>query len=463
MIATAGPDAVVLRGPSLVAHGRRHVASFEVAEGERVDFTLTWFPSHEAIPPRVDVDAQLDRMRADWRRWIGQATVPNRFGEEVRRSLLTLRALTYRDTGGIVAAATTSLPEIAGGTRNWDYRFVWLRDASLTLGSLLLHGYTHEAARWRDWLLRAIAGDPADVQIVYGIAGERRLDEVEITSLPGHFGASPVRIGNGAAGQYQADVYGELLIALRAARRRGVAEDAVSWRVQRAILRYLEETWRRPDRGMWEVRGPERAFTHSRAMLWAAFACGVEAVRGGLDGPADRWTAVCREIRAEIEHNGVDPVTGSFVQYYGSDQVDANLLLLADVGLVEPDDPRMLATVERIERELMRGGLVERYDTSRDLDGIGGAENPFLACSFWLVEQYARTGRHEDADALMRRALACANDVGLFAEEYDVEAGRPAGNVPQAFTHLALIRAADAVSSPEGAVVDRVPHASAAG
>ncbi|MFD0994804.1 GH15 family glucan-1,4-alpha-glucosidase [Pseudoclavibacter chungangensis] len=419
---------------------------------------LSWFASHEQVPAPIEVDAELDEVRTDWQRWIRQASVPAGHEREVRRSLATLRALTFRDTGGIVAAATTSLPERIGAGRNWDYRYVWLRDASLTLGTLLHHGLTHEAIRWRAWLLRAVAGAPADVRIVYGLAGERDLHEREIDSLPGYRGSGPVRIGNGAASQYQADVFGELFIALRAARRHGLAEDGWSCNLQRAIPVYLERSWRRPDRGMWEVRGAPRAFTCSRAMLWAAFQCGVEAVEGGLDGPAERWASVRDELRAEIERDGVDRRSGSFVQFYGGTAVDANLLLLADIGFVAPDDPRMIATVRRIETELMPDGLVLRYDASAELDGIAGGEHPFLACSFWLVEQYARTGRRAEAESLMRRVLACAGDVGQLSEEYDVAAGRQTGNTPQAFTHLALIRAADTLADPLATLADRAPR-----
>lgn len=456
IVATAGPDSVVVRGPHMRADGRRHLSEFDVAAGERVDHVLTWFPSHEDLPDPIDVDAELGTTISDWRRWVGQADVPELFGDEVRRSLLTLRALTFRETGGIVAALTTSLPESFGGVRNWDYRYVWLRDASLTLGSLLQHGLTREASRWRNWLLRTVAGDPADIQIMYGLAGERSLPEAEIVSLPGYRGAGPVRIGNGAAEQYQADVFGELFIALRAARRNGVHEDGYSWNLQRAILRHLEDRWEALDRGMWEVRGAPRAFTYSRVMLWAAFQCGVEAVEEGHDGPVDRWRRIRDRLRDEIERHAVDPATGSFVQYYGADVVDANLLLLADCGFVAPDDPRMLATVDRIERELVRGGLVLRYDATSGVDGLPGDEHPFLACSFWLVEQYARSGRHDDAVALMRRVLSCANDVGLLSEEYDVDGHRQAGNTPQAFTHLALIRAAAAIATPDEDRIDRL-------
>jgi len=365
----------------------------------------------------------------------------------VRRSLLVLRALTHEDTNGIVAAATTSLPETFGGDRNWDYRYVWLRDASLTLQALMLHGFATEAEDWRDWLLRAIAGDPADVQIMYGIAGERRLPEWEVRSLPGYRGSSPVRAGNGAYTQFQGDVFGEIMLALEQARQLGVGEDRVSWPLQVALLRYVEDNLERDDHGIWEIRGIPRRFTQSRAMLWAAFDCGIRGVREhGLEGPVEHWERIRESLRREIDEHGYDEQLGSFVQYYGGREVDASLLTLAQIGYVEPDDPRMLGTVAKIERDLLRDGLLLRYRTETGVDGLAGDEHPFLACSFWLVEQYALSGRLDDAHRLMERLVGFANDVGLLAEEYDVEGERHAGNTPQAFSHLTLVRAADAIA-----------------
>jgi GH15 family glucan-1,4-alpha-glucosidase len=447
VIGIAGPDAVVVRGPALHADDHVHASDFTVAEGEVVDIVLTWFPSHRTPPGALDVGEQLDDTEAWWREWSAAADVSGPYAAIVERSLLVLRALTHEDTGGIVAAPTTSLPEQFGGPRNWDYRYSWIRDASLTLSALMIYGYEAEASHWRHWLLRTIAGDPADIQIMYGIGGERHLPEYELTSLPGYLGASPVRVGNDASNQYQGDIFGELMIALREARRIGVDEDEFSWPLQRALLGYLEEHWDRPDNGIWEIRGPQQAFTHSRAMIWAAFACGVEAVRHyGLDGPVERWEALRDRIRAEIEEHGYDAGRNTFVQHYGTTEVDASLLLLSQIGFVAHDDPRMLGTVAAIENDLLRDGLLMRYRTSSGVDGLPGGEHPFLACSFWLVQQYADSGRLGDAVDLMDRLVGLANDVGLLSEEYDVEGARQAGNFPQAFSHLALVRSADVIA-----------------
>ncbi len=453
LVAAAGPDAIVVRGPRLRARNHAHHSEFDVPAGATVDIVLTWFPAHREPPPPVDVDDRIAATVAWWRDWAGRGRMSGRYRDAVRRSLLVLRALTHEDTGGVVAAATTSLPEQAQGERNWDYRYVWLRDASLTLQALMLHGYEQEARQWRGWLLRAVAGDPADIQIMYGLAGERRLTEFELTSLPGYQGARPVRIGNGAYTQYQGDVFGEMMLALHGARELGLVEDEFSWPLQREILEHVEKVYRRKDRGIWEVRGEERHFTHSRVMLWAAFEYGARGVREhGLDGPVERWERIRDELRDEIERNGFDRGTGSYVQHYGGVAVDAALLQLPQVGYLAPDDPRMLGTVARIEQELLADGLVLRYHTDTGVDGLPGGESPFLACSFWLVEQYARSGRRTDAVRLMDRLIGFCNDVGLLSEEYDTRAGRQMGNVPQALSHLALVRAADAIewSGPSG-------------
>jgi GH15 family glucan-1,4-alpha-glucosidase len=448
LVAIAGPDAVVVRGPALRASDHRHVSHFDVAAGETVDAQLTWYPSHLDIPPSIDVDAALAETGAWWQNWASSCRHDGPLRAEVVRSLLVLRALTHEETGGIVAAATTSLPEQAGGTRNWDYRYVWLRDASLTLEVLLSHGYEVEAGGWRDWLLRAIAGDPNDVQILYGLSGERYLPERELTSLPGYQGAAPVRVGNKAVDQFQSDVIGEVMVALHAARAAGVQETEFSWPLQRALMHFLEQNWRRGDQGIWEVRGPAREFTHSRIMVWAAFD---RAVRGieecGLEGPLERWKALREEVRRDIEAHGFDSERGSYMQYYGSSEVDASLLVLPQVGFCSPTDPRMLGTVAAIEADLMRGGLLLRYRTQARVDGLPPGEHPFLACSFWLVEQYAASGRSADATALMNRLLGFMNDVGLISEEYDVADGHQMGNTPQALSHLALVRAADAIET----------------
>ncbi|ROP45433.1 glycoside hydrolase family 15 protein [Pseudokineococcus lusitanus] len=448
LLAVAGPDAYLLRGgpmPTPVDH--RHVGEWDLAAGERHDVSLTWYRSYRDMPRRLDVQERLTATLAWWQDWADRADPGHHHPAAVQRSLLVLRALTHADTGGIVAAATTSLPEDFGGERNWDYRYVWLRDAALTLEALLTHGYREEAEGWRRWLLRAVAGDPADVQIMYGLAGERELPERELPHLPGYAGSLPVRVGNGAVDQYQADVLGEVLVALDRARREGVAEDEFSWPLQRALLGYVEEHWDRRDHGIWEMRGDLQHFTHSRVMVWAALDRGVRAVQeGGMDGPVERWAALRDRVRAEVEEHGWDAERGTYTQVYGSTHVDASLLMLPQVGFLAADDPRMLGTVAAIEADLLRDGLVLRYDTGPGLDGLAGDEHPFLACTFWLVEQHARSGRLGDAHALMERALACSSDLGLLSEEYDTRAGRQAGNVPQALSHLALVRAADALA-----------------
>ncbi len=448
LVAVAGPDAVIMRGPVLRAADHAHVANFTVAAGETVDSSMTWYPSHREPPARISVDDGLAATIRWWEEWAAHCVASPVYHDEVHRSLLVLRALTHEDTGGIVAAATTSLPESFGGARNWDYRYVWLRDASLTLNVLLEHGFHDEADAWRGWLLRAVAGDPGDVQIMYGLSGERRLTEWEVDSLPGYDGASPVRIGNDAWRQYQGDIFGEVMIALQSARELGIPESEFSWPLQRALMTYVEANWRRPDNGIWEIRGPQRDFVSSRAMIWAAFDCAVRAVTDfGLRGPVERWRKLRDEVRAEIESRGYDHTRRTYTQYYGSTGVDASLLLLSQIGYVAADDPRMLGTVAAIEEELLRDGLLMRYRTESGVDGLPAGEHPFLACSFWLVEQYARSGRVADAIALMDRLVGFSNDVGLLSEEYDVTDSRQVGNTPQALSHLALVRAADAIAA----------------
>ena len=451
LLAVAGPDALVVRGPKLTADGHRHVAEFDVSEGETVDLQLSWFPAHMTPPEPLDVDVELAQTSAWWRGWVSSCAEPGAYDEAVRRSLLVLRLLSHEDTGGIVAAVTTSLPEDFGGARNWDYRYVWLRDAALTLEALMHHGFRREAEAWRQWLLRAIAGDPADVQIMYGLAGERRLTEWEVSTLPGYGGSAPVRVGNAASEQYQADVFGEVMIALDAARHAGIEHDTFSWSLQVALLGEAAANLDRPDSGIWEIRGPERHFTHSRAMLWAAFDRAICAVEhDGLQGPVEDWRSIRDRIAADIERGGYDASIGSYVQFEGTTEVDAALLQLAQIGYVAYDDPRMLRTVDRIEQTLMRGGLVCRYRTEAEIDGVPGDENAFLACSFWLVEQYAHSGRLDDAVELMDRLLACCTDLGIVSEQADPITGRQAGNTPQALSHLALVRAADAIAAASG-------------
>ncbi len=446
--AIAGPDAVIVRGVRMHASDRAHMADFDVLAGDTRDLVLSWYPSYEQHPAPIDVDAALRRTRSWWRRWAGEMAHDGVYGPLVDRSLLVLRALSHRDTGGIIAAATTSLPEELGGERNWDYRYVWLRDAALTLGALVRHGHLTIARHWRAWLLRAIAGDPDDLQIVYGVAGERDLLERTVPSLPGYEGSGPVRIGNAAEGQFQADVLGEVLVAFGEARAAGLTEEPLSWALQRTLIDHVIATVDRPDQGMWEMRGDPHLFTHSRVMVWAALDTAVRACDElDLDGDPEEWRRVRDRVREEIDAHGVDAEGGHFVQFYGSGEVDAALLLIPRTGFCAPDDPRMLATVARIEKDLVHDGLVFRYTPDTAHDGVAGSDNAFLACSFWLVEQYAASGRRPEAETLMDRACAVANDLGLLSEEYDTRRRRQLGNVPQAFSHLALIRAADALSS----------------
>lgn len=452
LIAVAGPDALVLRGDWIPrAHNHRHVAELDLGEGETVDLELVWFRSHQRVPAPINIDKALADTVGYWSAWASQCSHDGEYADAVERSLLVLRALTHETTGGIVAAPTTSLPEQFGGARNWDYRYCWLRDAALTLEAMLTHGYAQEAIHWRNWLLRAVAGDPEDLQIMYGVAGERELPERELPQFPGYEGALPVRVGNGAVDQYQADVVGEVLVALEKLRLAGGAEDSFSWPLQRALLGFAEKHLDRKDNGIWETRGEPRYFTHSRVMMWAAFDSAVRAVRQhGLKGPVERWEELRAKLRAEVLDHGFNKELNSFTQHYGGTQTDASLLVLPQVGFLPYDDPRMLGTVERLEQELLDGGgLLLRYRTETGVDGLEPGEHPFLACSFWLVEQYARSGRREDATALMDKLVGFANELGLLSEEYAVSEQRMAGNFPQAFSHLALVRAADAIHGVE--------------
>jgi GH15 family glucan-1,4-alpha-glucosidase len=448
LLAMAGPDAWALHGKHLPhAHDHMHVGDFVVAAGEDVDFELTWFPSYQEVPLQLGFDAALGETVSYWTRWGGQCRQDGAYGINVKRSLLVLRALTHYDTGGIVAAPTTSLPEEFGGSRNWDYRYCWLRDAALTLEAMLTHGYESEALKWRNWLLRALAGDPEDIQIMYGVAGERDLSERVLDHLPGYQDASPVRIGNAAVAQYQADVVGEVMVALERLRLAGGKEDAFSWALQRALLGYVEKHFDDRDCGLWEIRGTADYFTHSRVMMWAAFECGVRAVRDhGLPGPSARWDKLRMRLRAEIMNKGFNRELHSFTQTYGGRQTDAALLVLPQVGFLAYADEHMLGTVAQLERELKtEHGLLLRYRTETGIDGLEPGEHPFLACSFWLVEQYARTKRWTEARTLMDTLIGFCNELGLLSEEYAAKERRMAGNFPQAFSHLALVRAADAM------------------
>jgi GH15 family glucan-1,4-alpha-glucosidase len=449
--AIAGPDSACL-GSQVQMTGRNmtHEAAFTVRAGDRVPFVLSWQPSHEPLREQVDADQALAATTEFWSQWSSQCTYRGQYRDAVMRSLITLKALTYEPTGGIVAAPTTSLPEDIGGVRNWDYRYCWLRDATITLEALLRTGFSTEADRWRQWLGRAIAGDPRDVQIMYGVGGERRLAEWEAGWLPGYERSAPVRIGNAAVDQRQLDVYGEVMDALTLGRQAGLPFDSHTWSLQRQLLDFLEKHWHEPDEGIWEVRGPRRHFVHSKVMAWVAFDRGIHLVEQGNPGPLQRWRAIRDEIRAQVCDQGYDKDRGTFTQYYGSAELDASVLLALEVGFLAPDDERAISTVRTIKRELMRDGLVLRYSQPAkavsgglaDVDGLPGAEGAFLACSFWLVNALHVIGDHDEAVAIFERLLALRSDVGLLSEEYDPRYGRQVGNTPQAFSHVPLIEAA---------------------
>ncbi len=442
--ATAGPDSLRLRaGVELRGEEFTTVATFSVAAGERVPFVLTWFQSHEEPPVPIDPEAALEATERWWREWCAQCTYDGRWPEAVTESLIVLKALTYAPTGGIVAAPTTSLPEYLGGERNWDYRFCWVRDATFSLYALLLAGYHDEAAAWREWLLRAAAGRPQDLQVLYGVAGERNLHERTLDWLKGFAHSGPVRIGNAAAEQLQLDVYGEVMDTLHVARAAGLDPDDASWRLQRVLLEFLESIWSKPDNGIWEVRGPRQHFTHSKMMAWVAFDRAVKAVEiAKLEGPVDHWRTLRQRIHDEICERGYDVERGTFVQHYGARHTDASLLLMPVVGFLPTRDPRVQGTVRAVERELIADGLVLRYPTETGVDGLPPGEGVFLPCSFWLADNYALAGRRDEATALFERLLALRNDVGLFAEEYDPRSRRMLGNFPQAFTHVGLVNTA---------------------
>ena len=444
LAAVAGPDAVWLA--SDVAHHGRDFASradFTVEAGQRRTFVLTWNPSYQHRPQPVDPVAALAETMRFWQAWADRCTYEGPYREAVLRSLLTLKAMTYAPTGGIVAAVTTSLPEEIGGSRNWDYRFCWLRDAAFTLQALVRTGYTDEAAHWREWLLRAIAGSPERLQILYGIAGERQAPERELPWLAGFEGSLPVRVGNGAVDQRQLDVYGEVMDTLWLARSCGLAQDQDAWRMQRGLMNWLESGWKEPDEGLWEVRGPRRHFTHSKVLAWVAADRAVRTVETmDLAGPLDRYRALRDDIHAEVCERGFDPARGTFTQSYGSKALDASLLLIPQVGFLPPDDERVRGTLRAVMADLSVDGMVRRYDTDDTDDGVPGDEGAFLACSFWLADALVLDGQVGAGRARFETLLSLRNDVGLLAEEYDAGAARQLGNVPQAYSHLALVNSA---------------------
>ncbi|APH54616.1 Glucoamylase [Granulibacter bethesdensis] len=439
--AIAGPAMTVLRTPvEIEGENLASIARFTVTEGRKIPFVLSYGPSHLSPPVRLDAEEELQHTEAWWHEWSSQCTYEGPWRDVMQRSLITLKALTYAPTGGIVAAATTSLPEEIGGSRNWDYRYCWLRDSTLTLFALMHGGHRQEAQEWRDWLHRSIAGKAEQIQIMYGLAGERRLDEWSVPWLPGYENSSPVRIGNGAAGQLQLDVYGEVIDTLYQARERGLKVPASSWSLEKALVKYLETIWQEPDEGLWEVRGGRQHFTFSKAMVWLAFDRMVlNAEHFGLEGPVDHWRALRDEVHERVCREGFNKEMNSFVQYFGGDTLDASLLVLPLIGFLPATDPRMVGTVAAIEQNLLKDGFVYRYNTEEGTDGLPGDEGAFLVCTFWLADNYVLQGRHDEATRMLERLLAIQSDLGLFAEEYDPHRKRQVGNFPQAFSHVGLI------------------------
>jgi GH15 family glucan-1,4-alpha-glucosidase len=444
MRAVAGPDMAVLRTP-VTQWGENFItrAMFTIARGETMPFVLSYGPSHLPVPEPIDPAAALEACVQFWRDWTAATKTAGPHSEAIKRSLITLKALTYAPSGGIVAAPTTSLPEQAGGPRNWDYRYCWIRDATLTLLALMHAGVYDEASAWRDWLQRAVAGDPADMQIMYGIMGERRLMEWEVEWLPGYLDSKPVRIGNAASTQFQLDVYGELMDTFEQARKGALAPPESAWDLQVELMTHVDQYWAAPDYGIWETRGPPRHFVYSKVMAWVAYDRAIKAVeRYGLPGPLDDWRATRTTIHAEICEHGFDRERNTFRSAYGETTLDASLLLMAQVGFIAPKDPRYIGTIEAIERELLVDGFVKRYNTHETDDGLTPGEGAFLACSFWLADAYVSVGRQDDAEKMLGRLLAIRNDLGLLAEEYDTVNGRLIGNFPQAFSHVGLINTA---------------------
>jgi GH15 family glucan-1,4-alpha-glucosidase len=455
--AVSGPDMVILRTSTMPkAKGFAHVGEFDVSAGEIVPFVLTYGRSFESVPEATDPLAALDDTEAFWRKWLGRCTTPDEWSEPVNRSLITLKALTYAPTGGIVAAVTTSLPEQCGGARNWDYRYCWLRDATFTLLALMNAGYFEEAEAWRLWLLRAVAGAPEQAQIMYGICGERRLTEWQASWLCGYENSRPVRIGNAASKQLQLDVYGEVVDALYQGRCGKLKADDAGWSLQQAMLEHLTTIWCEPDEGIWEVRGGRQHFTFSKVMAWVAFDRAIKTAETfGAGGPVERWRVLRKMIHDEICARGFDSDIGAFVQSYDSKQLDASVLLIPLVGFLPPEDPRIRSTVEKIQTHLMSDGFVRRYDTAHGVDGLPGEEGAFLACSFWLADNLVLLGRQQEARQLFERLLSLRNDVGLLSEEYDPKTKRFIGNFPQALSHIALVNTAHNLSMAEKPVMQR--------
>jgi GH15 family glucan-1,4-alpha-glucosidase len=451
LLITAGPDTLELTASVAVKGENMHsVAEFSVSAGGREWFVLNYRASHVEVQAAIDAEQALIATEGLWHQWSSRCVYQGRWRDCVLRSLITLKALTYKPTGGLIAAPTTSLPEQLGGVRNWDYRYCWLRDATFALNALLLAGYEEEAAAWREWLLRAVAGSPSDLQILYGVTGVRRLDEYEIPWLPGYQDSAPVRIGNAAAKQFQLDVYGEIMDTLHLARVAGLPPEEEAWKVQVALLQFLDLHWQQPDDGLWEVRGPRQHFTHSKIMAWVAFDRAIkDAEQDGLDGPIERWRWLRDAIHAEVCRRGFDAGRNTFVQSYESPHLDASLLLIPQVGFLPAEDPRVLGTIRAIEDNLLAEGLVLRYSTATNIDALPPGEGAFLPCSFWLADSYLLTGRRAQGEALFERLLSLSNDVGLFAEEYDPRNKRMLGNFPQALTHMALVNTARLFSMPE--------------
>ena len=458
----SGPNALVLRSDvPTFGEDLSTVARFSVSAGERKSFVLTWYPSHHEIPEKIDPIKSLAQTEEYWTEWSARCTYRGEYRAAVIRSLLTLKGLTYAPTGGIVAALTTSLPEKLGGVRNWDYRFCWLRDATFTLYSFMMAGYTEEAADWSHWLLRAVAGDPAQLQIMYGAAGERRLTEVQLPHLKGYENSVPVRIGNAAAEQFQLDVYGEVMDAMHLAREMKIECDPAYWHLERHIADFVEENWDKPDEGIWEIRGPRRHFTHSKVMAWVAIDRAVRSAEEfGLDGPVDRWRELRDRIHHEVCEKGYHAGRQAFTQFYGSELLDASLLMLPLVGFIPATDERMRRTIELIEKELVVDGFVQRYDPdkSASVDGLPPGEGSFLPCSFWLVDCLHLIGREKEARAMYQRLLDIRTPLGLISEEYDQARHRLIGNFPQAFTHVGLVNTARNLSPREGPAEHRGAH-----